>query len=154
MGEEWRTIQGFLDYQVSNLGRVRSLNKILKTPLSLNGDYPCVCLYKDEQRFTKKVHRLVACAFIENPLDLETVDHIDRNRLNNHVSNLRWANRSTQALNRNKRDIVYKTTNTNEHHISYWEKHRRYVVQKRDIRLCKYFKTLEEAIQYRDNLLR
>lgn len=48
---------------------------------------------------TYPVHRLVAMAFLPNPDNLPTVDHIDRDRTNNHVSNLRWADYKTQAEN-------------------------------------------------------
>lgn len=55
-----------------------------------------------------KVHRLVAECFIPNPEGKETVDHIDHNRANNAVSNLRWATRREQALNRiHKYDFQY-----------------------------------------------
>lgn len=153
MTEEWRPIEGFPNYQVSNLGRVKSDDRILKQSLSKNGGYASVCLYNGK-RCVMKVHRLVAVAFLENPHNLETVDHIDRNRTNNLVSNLRWANRSTQALNRNKRTMVIYQTNTGHHHISYSSRRNGFIVQKRDMGVgCKQFKTLEEAIAFRDSLL-
>jgi hypothetical protein len=49
--------------------------------------------------FTVAIHRLVAQAFIANPDSLPVVDHIDRNKHNNHVSNLRWATVSENTLN-------------------------------------------------------
>ena len=57
---------------------------------------------KDQKHY---IHRLVARHFLPNPDNLPEVDHIDRNPINNHVSNLRWADRTTQ--NRNKG--TYKT---------------------------------------------
>lgn len=50
------------------------------------------------------VHRLVAEAFLLNPASLPTVDHIDRNKSNNAVHNLRWASYKTQADNRSSTD--------------------------------------------------
>ena len=55
-------------------------------------------------------HRLVAEHYIPNPDNLPTVDHIDRDKTNNHVSNLRWASRKTQVGNRNM-----LSTNTSGH---------------------------------------
>ena len=49
------------------------------------------------------LHRMLALCFIPNPKGLGTVDHIDKNRLNNSLSNLRWASRKEQAANRNER---------------------------------------------------
>ena len=53
---------------------------------------------------TYRVHQLVALAFLPNPNNLPTVDHKDRDRSNNNVSNLRWANHKTQADNRSSSD--------------------------------------------------
>ena len=150
--EQWKLIEGFPDYQVSNLGRIKHHEKILEQSLSKSGGYPSVCLY-NSKRCVKTVHRLVAIAFLENPFNYETVDHIDRNKTNNYVTNLRWADRRTQALNRNKRDMVMRHTNTGHHHISYSSRWDRFIVQKRDIGIGgKKFKTLEEAIAYRDSV--
>jgi hypothetical protein len=52
--------------------------------------YSYVILCKNRNRFTKKVHRLVAETYIENPDNLPQVNHIDENKLNNHISNLEW----------------------------------------------------------------
>lgn len=60
--EEWRTIEGFENYEVSNLGRVRRVEYI-KQREDFNG-YPIVSLYKGGEGKTAKVHRLVAQAFI------------------------------------------------------------------------------------------
>ena len=54
---------------------------------------------------TYRVHQLVALAFLPNPNNLPTVDHKDRDRSNNNVSNLRWANHKTQADNRSTSDL-------------------------------------------------
>lgn len=103
-GEEWRDIAGFENYyQVSNRGRVRSLDRVIKDgnrnrhikgkvlPQNhKNSLYHLVNLFKDGKQTTKATHRLVAEAFIPNPDNLPVVDHIDANKYNNDVRNLRW----------------------------------------------------------------
>lgn len=102
-GEEWRPVVGYGGiYSVSSVGRVKSsahrkyYARILKqsTPR-----YAMVNLYRDGKMSTVSVHRLVAEAFTPNPLGHPCVDHIDRNKLNNTVSNLRWVSLETNALN-------------------------------------------------------
>lgn len=146
MREIWRDIDGFLGYQVSNLGRVRTFWKKKHYPtgygtyryfsndpqvmrLSDDGNgYMKVMLYshKDGRRYCKKVHRLVAEAFIPNDdPSLNTVDHIKsgpEGKLNNSVKNLRWISRAenirkayrdgmcdARILSQNKPIIVYDT---------------------------------------------
>lgn len=89
--EEWRPIAGFPNYQVSNKGKVMNLmsGKVLKNRINGHG-YKQVDL-KGKQY---KIHRLVALAFLDNPNNLPQVDHIDENKKNNDVSNLRWVTAS------------------------------------------------------------
>lgn len=92
--EIWKDIENYQNlYEVSNLGRVRSLKfgktKIL-TPVKNNKGYLLVKLYKDRKVKRFLVHRLVAQAFIANPLKLPFCNHIDENPLNNRVDNLEF----------------------------------------------------------------
>ena len=91
--ELWKEIEGFENYQVSSWGRVRSANGILK-PYKNKKGYLKIGLTKDGKSHKKRVNRLVAMAFIDNPNELPFVDHIDGNKENNHVSNLEWTDRS------------------------------------------------------------
>jgi hypothetical protein len=107
MMEEWKNVIGYEDlYQVSNLGRVKSLqysNKILKNSISSRG-YCMVGLYKNKQRKLFSVHKLVAIHFLDSSLKEgqdRVVDHIDNNPLNNHISNLQiTSNRHNSSKDR------------------------------------------------------
>lgn len=83
MKEIWKTIENYDDYQVSNLGNVKSLKfgkeKILKAGLIGNG-YLQVSLCKNGIKNNWLVHRLVANAFIQNPYNLPVINHIDENK--------------------------------------------------------------------------
>ena len=97
MEEIWRDIEGFEGkYQVSNTGKVKSLNyrntgkeKILKGGDNGYG-YLKVGLCKDGKEKTCRINRLVAQAFIPNPDNLPEVNHIDKCKTNNCVENLEW----------------------------------------------------------------
>ena len=94
--EIWKDIQGYEGYQISNYGRIKSLNynktkqeKILKTSKNTKG-YLQVGLFKDGKQVRKQIHRLVAEAFLENPNNLPQVNHKDENKENNCAENLEW----------------------------------------------------------------
>lgn len=96
MQEIWKDIKGYEGiYQVSNLGKVKSLNykrgkheKEIKQVLNSRG-YLEVGLFNGKVK-THRVHRLVAQTFIPNPENKDEVNHIDGNKKNNTVNNLEW----------------------------------------------------------------
>ena len=95
--EVWKDIAGYDGlYQVSNLGRVRSLKfgkvKILKLG-KVRNRYIQVGLYKNRERKMCKVHRLVGQAFLLNPNNLPEINHRDEDKTNNRVENLEWCDR-------------------------------------------------------------
>ena len=98
--ENWRSIALYLNYEFSSVGRDMNVNagKILKP--SLDGGCYKVDLYIDGKGKKHLVHRIVACEFIENLEDKPVVDHCDGNKTNNCVSNLRWATKSENGMNR------------------------------------------------------
>ena len=126
--EEWRDIIGYEGlYQVSNLGRVKSLNYnhtgkegILDTEPTSSG-YVQVNLYKNNKRKTYLVHRLVAQSFIPNPLGLPEVNHIIddfEHRSDNRVENLEWCTKDYNINygNRNKRASENRTYSLMDNH--------------------------------------
>lgn len=108
--EVWKPVPGFPDYEVSSEGRIWSKkNGYLKTRLESRG-YEIVNLYLYGKMYTKKVHRLVALAFIQNPDNLPQINHKDENKSNNRIDNLEWCD-SKYNLNygtRIKRQIETK----------------------------------------------
>jgi hypothetical protein len=105
--EEWRDIEGFVGYQVSNLGRVRSARlhkvgqihgcdrvgntyRIMSTKSDDGSGYLKVMLRRNGKSYCRKIHRLVAEAFVPNPEGLNSVNHISNNKRDNRAVNLEW----------------------------------------------------------------
>ena len=103
--EKWVDIpcyEGY--YQVSSFGRVRTLDRYLPAtnggkqlrkgcviqPSTMPNGYLMVSLHKGGKSVSKYVHRLVASAFVPNPLDLKEVNHKDEDKTNNRLDNLEW----------------------------------------------------------------
>lgn len=89
--EIWKDIVGFEGYQVSSLGRVRSFKGTIRV-LSPNKSsrYCQVTLFREGERHYRKIHRLVAEAFIPNPNNLPFVNHKNEDKTDNRVENLEW----------------------------------------------------------------
>lgn len=146
--EIWKPIKGFEDsYEVSNLGNVRSIDryciqknnksdkynhiykgKILKQYKN-NAGYMQVQLSYKYKSIPRRVHRLVAETFIDNPNDYVCVNHIDGNKINNNVNNLEWCTYSHNnsearrlGLNKGYKGMTYKKRC--ELAIEYIEKHK------------------------------
>lgn len=121
--EEWKDVVGYEGlYEVSNLGNVRSIDREIKCK---NGNvqlfkgkvisqydngkgYKNVTLWKNNKPKIIYVHRLVAIAFIENKLEKPCINHIDKNRGNNNVSNLEWCTQKENEFHKlTFGDLIY-----------------------------------------------
>lgn len=95
--EIWKDVVGYEGrYKVSNQGRLMSIiNNPLIISLCLNyKGYECAVIRKNNVAKTIRVHRLIAEAFISNPLNLPQVNHLDGNKANNSLDNLEWSDNS------------------------------------------------------------
>jgi hypothetical protein len=107
--ERWKSIDGYNIYSVSTFGRIRNneTGRILKHEFNKDG-YCCIRLrpncetlcWVDRNKSTMfRVHRLVAITLINNPKSKPSVDHIDNNRTNNNINNLRWVTNTENNMN-------------------------------------------------------
>ena len=142
-------VQGYPDYLIYDDGRIYSKNrdKFLIPQITHDG-YHYVNLCKYGKKKTFKVHRLVAIHYIPNPENKPQVDHIDRDKSNNHVSNLRWATNTENQQNRG----VQKDNKLGIKNICYNKRDNCYHYEKVIRGKChqKCFKTLDEAIAYKE----
>ena len=128
--EVWRPVAGFEGlYEISSLGRVKSVDRYVKQgtknggirtfhvrekilPHKINtSGYPIVVLTRDGKSVWMRVHRLLAAAFIPNPDNLPEIDHIDTNKQNYNIDNLRWVthaqNMNNETTKKDSRSTVY-----------------------------------------------
>jgi hypothetical protein len=144
-------VQGFPNYRIDRDGTITNIKtgKVKSSCINSQTGYKMVSLWKDNKEKGETLHRLLATHFIPNPEGKRYVDHIDRNKLNNDLSNLRWVNGTENNLNNGGQD--------RENHCIYHRKDRdiyRVMVQRYNV--PKYVgsaKTLEEARAIRDEYL-
>lgn len=126
MTEEWLDVEGYEGlYQVSNLGRVKSLRDVSERILKQTGNtgYRMVVFCVRGIRKTFKVHRLVAKAFVDNPNGYPCVNHIDEDKDNNRSENLEWCTtaqnnkygtRTERSSRKQSKPIIMIDENDNE----------------------------------------
>jgi hypothetical protein len=121
--EIWKPLKNYeVLYEISNLGRVRSLikkgnslYKIKKTNMDVSTGYINIQLRKNNIPLTKRVHRLVAETFIPNLDNKPIVNHIDGNKKNNRVDNLKWVTYSENTLHSFKLGLQKKIFGNNNY---------------------------------------
>jgi hypothetical protein len=111
-------------YKINKNGEVWSKrNKFLKIGVDIYG-YNYVKLSKKGKPKNYTIHRLIAINFIPNPDNLPQIDHIDGNKTNNTLENLRWVTASTNQQNKRKgirnTSGYYNIGTTNNKGVSYW----------------------------------
>ena len=101
--EEFRAVDCYLNYEVSNIGRVRNSysGKILKQYLGKDNIYR-IKLYKNGRKKIHKIHEMVAREFVENPNNKKVVEHLDKNTRNSCINNLFWTTKEEQKYRQNK----------------------------------------------------
>lgn len=119
--EIWKQIEDFPNYEISTMGNVRNTKtgKDKKPTLGSRG-YCRIMLYNNGKEKGMLVHRLVCLAFLENPDNLPQCDHIDNDKTNNKLSNLRWISSYDNIIRQNK-NINGKNIHQsgNKYYISY-----------------------------------
>lgn len=110
MEEIWKELDDLPNYEISNMGRLRNKNtlRILKTRVSKLG-YEHITITYGGEKYFRAIHRLVAKAFLINPDNKPEVNHIDENKLNNHVSNLEWMTKSENINHGTRNERVAKS---------------------------------------------
>jgi hypothetical protein len=107
--EEWKLLERIPHYEVSNMGRVRSLKfnrqKLLK-PCQTKDGYLLYCLVDNKKRYTSYAHRLVAEVFLGPPVSNHlVVNHKNKEKHDNSVNNLEWASVSNNLFHRDSPNI-------------------------------------------------
>jgi hypothetical protein len=163
--EYFKPIKNFETYGISNLGNVKDFRtgEMKKQYVNVSaGGYLQVEIRNPEGSLNKRVHRLVGENLIDNPDSLEEIDHIDRNRTNNTIDNLRWVSRSDNQINKlytphnnnPYRCIYYDAPNTERHSYSCWT----IQIKNKKLKYKKRFKTdiytLDDVKKIRDDLFK
>ena len=125
--EIWKDVVGYEGiYEVSSVGRIRSVDRFVIEKSGRekfihgvllrqanNRGYKVVCLFRSSKGRMALVHKILATAFIQNTSNLPYIDHIDRNRANNTVANLRYTTRGGNTVNSSKIKYTNKELTSN-----------------------------------------
>ena len=150
--EVWKEIAEFPTYEVSTFGRVRTKKGLIKkctinrkgyeyTSFGTGVRGKCKCM---------KIHRLVAEAFLPNPDNKPTVDHINRIKTDNRVENLRWSDLTEQCVNRR---FPVGVTGHQNISLTNYNKYRVMISRYNEKIFDECFDSVEEAIFARDSFL-
>ena len=115
VGGTMKLIENSRNYYVTQDGRVFSGNKEMKQTRTKQGYLKVRIYYEDGTNRDQRVHRLVAQAYIPNPLNKEEVNHIDADKTNNDVSNLEWMTRAENMKHAQENKLItygFETANS------------------------------------------
>jgi len=131
-------------YLINKQGEIYGIKnkRIIKQHTNKNSGYYQINLCKNGIRKLYYLHRLLAIQYIPNPEGKPLIDHMDRNRQNNSLDNLRWANKSENGLNVNKKGYIQETKSI-KYNISFQVQ---ITINKK--RYSKTFRTREEAEEH------
>jgi len=145
-------------YKINRNGDVMRNGRVLKSNLGNRG-YKMICLCKDGKQKQYLIHRLIMLHFVPNPENLPYVDHINRNRQDNRIENLRWVSHRDNSINKEsvekrrgyigtrtytRNDGTITTTYQLQYHLQ-GEYGHQYIK-------AKTFKTLSEAETFRNEI--
>lgn len=116
MSREFRSIINYPSYQISNDGHVKNSRGKEKSLSKSDDGYLKVDLYSAGIRSTKRVHRLVAEAFIPNPYNKPEINHKDGNKHNNNAKNLEWVNRSENMRHASANRLLHPNPRRGDEH--------------------------------------
>ncbi len=142
-------VQNYPNYTIDTTGNIININtgKVLSTCVNKKTGYKMVSLWKDNKEKHNTIHRLLAEHYIPNPDGKRYVDHIDRNKLNNDLSNLRWGTGTENNLNSKSQE--------RDNHNIYYKKDRNvfrvWIQRNHEIVRLGQYKTIEEARKVRDD---
>ena len=138
------------DYLIYLDGRVfsKKRNMFMKEQTHTDG-YKMIGLSKDNKRKMFKIHRLIGIHYIPNPENKYSIDHINRDKTDNRVENLRWATRKEQIENR-KEESLSKNNKSGHKGIIFHKSRNRWVYQKQGkYKIHKYFKCKIDALCFK-----
>jgi hypothetical protein len=148
--EIWKDIEGYEGlYKISSFGSVFSVrvNRLLLENIHHSG-YKYVILHKNNQRKYFAISRLVATHFLPNLENKQQVDHIDRDPLNNHISNLRWATSGENSRNKSS----YKNSSSKYKGVSFSKTKKKWIsmlsINNKDNFLGYFYCEKEAALAY------
>lgn len=121
--EKWENIKDYQGYQISNLGRVRSIDRYItgkdgkkklykgryKKPTIGKRGYYVINLWKNNKQVQCYIHQLIGQTFIPNPENKTEIDHINRITTDNRIENLRWVTHKENMNNENTRKKMSDT---------------------------------------------
>ena len=152
-------VKGFPAYQVNRKGQIFSKKKKrLLNPYIDNRGYYNVELMKDKKRFHFQLHRLLAHQFIPNPEDKPCIDHINRDKTDNNLANLRWVTYQENNCNRSPSENKFLPQFISYYHDKKTNKmYYRFKIWRQNFKIMRSFNVdnygLDDVLEYRTHVL-